>query len=354
MNFTTEKTKVPKRKPEDKDLSFGNVFTDHMFVMDYIEGKGWHNGKIVPYENISLDPAAAIFHYGQEVFEGLKAYKSAKGEILLFRIEKNAERSNVSSERICIPSMDTLLYIEAVKSLVKTDEDWIPSSPGTSLYIRPFIIATEPFLGVRPSKEYKFIIIMSPVGSYYKEGLKPTKIFVETNLVRSVKGGTGFAKFGGNYAASMKSQEAIYEKGCSQVLWLDGINRKYIEEIGTSNAFFKIDNKIITPKLSGTILSGITRDSVITLLKNWGCEFQEREITIDEVYEASLQNKLEEVFATGTAAVISPVGALFWKDKIIKINDEKIGEISQKLYDAIVEIQTGEMEDKFNWTTLIC
>ena len=354
MNFEIEKTKNPKEKPEDKTLSFGNVFSDHMFVMDYTEGKGWHDGKIVPYGNLSLDPAAAIFHYGQEIFEGLKAYKTENGKILLFRVEKNAERSNVSSQRICIPTIEKSIYIEAVKSLIKIDKDWIPKSQGTSLYIRPFIISTEPFLGVRPSKTYKFVIIMSPVGSYYKGGLSPTKIFVETQLVRSVKGGTGSAKFGGNYAASLKSQVEVYEKGCSQVLWLDGISRKYIEEIGTSNAFFKIGGKIITPKLSGTILPGITRDSVITLLESWDCDIQEREITIDEIYEASLQNKLEEVFATGTAAVISPVGTLLWKDKTIKINDEKIGAISQKLYDTIVGIQTGKIEDKFNWTTLVC
>jgi len=349
-SFEITRTACPKEKPDENDLVFGTVFTDHMFTMDYDEGIGWHDGKIVPYGPLSMDPAATVFHYGQEMFEGLKAYKTKEGRILLFRPDKNAERINSTNDRICIPQIDPELVVEAVKAVVRVDRDWIPSAPCTSLYIRPFIIATEAFLGVRPARQYKFMIILSPVGAYYKGGLHPTKIFVEDEYVRAVVGGTGYAKIGGNYAASLKAQQKAAARGYSQVLWLDGVEKKYVEEIGTSNAFFVIDDEIITSPLTGSILPGITRDSVLAILRGWGMKVSERRLTIQEVAEASKDGRLKEVFATGTAAVISPVGELCWKDQCMVINNEEIGAVSQKLYDELVAIQTGQKNDEFGWT----
>lgn len=349
-NFPIYRTTNPRQKPDQSNLSFGTIFSDHMFELTYDSEKGWYDGKIIPYGPIELEPSAMVFHYGQEMFEGLKAYRTDNGRILLFRPEKNAERTNVTNERLCMPQMDVELMVEAIKKIVEVDKDWIPEAEGTSLYIRPFIIATDPFLGVRPSKTYKFYIILSPVGAYYKGGLSPTKIFVEDEYVRAVAGGTGFAKVGGNYAASLKAQEKANAKGYNQVLWLDGVERKYVEEIGTSNAFFKIDGEVITSPLTGSILPGITRESVIHLLKHWGMKITEKRLTIQEVYEAHAAGKLEEVFATGTAAVISPVGELCWKDHVITINNNEIGEVSRKLYDTITGIQTGKIEDEFGWT----
>lgn len=348
--FTLVKTANPKEKPNPDTLEFGNLFTDHMFLMNYTEGMGWHDGRIVPYGPIPMEPAAAVFHYAQEMFEGLKAYKTKEGKVLLFRPDKNAERTNNTNERMCIPTIDKELYVDAIKALVDCEKDWIPGKEGTSLYIRPFIIATEPFLGVRSSREYLFIIILSPVGPYYKEGLAPTKIFVEDEYVRATLGGTGFAKIGGNYAAGLKSQEKAHDKGYSQVLWLDGVERKYVEEIGTSNAFFVIDGEVVTAPLEGTILPGITRDSVIKLLKDWNIKVSERRMTIEDIYKASDEGRLTEVFATGTAAVISPVGELCWQDRKISINNGEIGSLSQRLYDELSGIQLGKIEDKFGWT----
>lgn len=349
-DFKITRTLNPKQKPNPDTLEFGTVFTDHMFVMNYTEGKGWHDGRIVPYAPISLDPAAAVLHYAQEMFEGLKAYRSEEGKTLLFRPDMNAKRTTRTNDRVCIPALDEELFVEAIKAVVRVDADWIPGKAGTSLYIRPFIIASEPFLGVRPAKEYLFMVILSPVGPYYKGGLAPTKIYVEDEYVRAALGGTGYSKIGGNYAASLKSQEKAHEKGYSQVLWLDGVERKYVEEIGTSNAFFVIGDEVITAPLEGTILPGITRDSVIRLLKDWGVTVSERKITIEDVYQANEEGKLNEVFATGTAAVISPVGELCWKDHKIVINDNKIGTLSQKIYDVLSGIQLGKVEDKFGWT----
>ena len=348
--FNVTMTSNPKQKPDPDTLEFGSVFTDHMFIMNYTEGKGWHDGRIVPYAPLSLDPAAAVFHYAQEMFEGLKAYKTKEGKILLFRPDMNAKRTTKTNDRICIPALDEELFVEAIKAVVGIDADWVPEKEGTSLYIRPFIIASEPFLGVRASNEYLFIVILSPVGAYYKGGMTPTRIFVEDEYVRAALGGTGYSKIGGNYVAAMKSQEKAHEKGYSQVLWLDGVERKYVEEIGTSNAFFVIDGEVITAPLEGTILPGITRDSVIQLLKDWGVKVSERRITIDEIFRAYDEGKLSEVFASGTAAVISPVGELGWKDREIVINDGKIGTLSQKLYDMLSGIQLGKLEDKFEWT----
>jgi len=343
------RTLNPKQKPDPDKLEFGTVFTDHMFVMDYSEDKGWYDARIVPYAPIALEPAAALFHYAQEMFEGLKAYRTKEGKIQLFRPDMNAKRTTMTNARICIPHIDEEFYVEAIKAVVRVDADWVPAKEGTSLYIRPFIIATEPFLGVRPAREYMFIIILSPVGAYYKGGLAPTKIFVEDEYVRAAMGGTGYSKIGGNYAASLKSQVKAHEMGYSQVLWLDGIERRYVEEIGTSNAFFVIDDEVITAPLEGTILPGITRDSVIHLLKDWGIKVSERKLAIDEVFKAYDEGRLSEVFASGTAAVISPVGELGWKDRKILINNNQIGPLSQKLYDVLTGIQTGKIEDKFGW-----
>ncbi len=353
-DFKVTKTTSPKQRPADESkLGFGKVFTDHMFMMNYTEGKGWHDGRIVAYEKLSLDPSAMVFHYGQEMFEGLKAYKGRDGKTRLFRPDMNAKRTNATNERLCIPQLPEELFVEACKAVVKVDEDWIPTAPGTSLYIRPFIIATDEFLGVAPSKTYLFIIILSPSGAYYASGLAPVGIWIEDDYVRAVKGGMGFAKTGGNYAASLAAQVKAHDEGYSQVLWLDGVERKYIEEVGAMNIFFKIDGKIVTPELSGSILPGITRNSVIEVCKSWGFEVEERKISVEELITAQKTGKLEECFGTGTAAVISPVGKLRYKDDVMLINDNTIGEVSQKLYDTITGIQWGECEDKFNWSIVL-
>lgn len=354
LNIRIEKTTTPKELPgSDNPLKFGTIFTDHMFVMDYETGKGWHDARIEPYQPISLEPSAMVFHYGQEMFEGLKAYKTEDGRILLFRPEKNIERANNTNVRICIPEIPEEDFLQAIKEVVKLDESWIPTKPGTSLYIRPFIIATDPFLGVRPSDTYKFLIILSPVGAYYPEGLNPVKIWIEDEYVRAVKGGIGEAKTGANYVASLRSQVKAHEEGYSQVLWLDGVERKYIEEVGAMNIFFKIGGKIVTPALNGSILPGVTRASVIQLCKEWGLTVEERKIDINEIKEAYDNGTLEEVFGSGTAAVISPVGQLRWEDKIMQVKDGGIGEYSQKIYDTITGIQLGKLEDTFNWTVQV-
>lgn len=348
-----ERTTTPKQKPDQNNLGFGNFFTDHMFIMNYTEGQGWHSARITPYQNISLDPAAMVFHYGQEVFEGLKAYRGENGKIILFRPEKNMERLNISNERLCIPQIDEAFGVEAIKALVAVDADWIPTAKDASLYIRPFIIATDPFLGVRAGKEYMFMVILSPVGAYYPEGLDPVRIFVETEYVRSVKGGLGFTKAGANYVASMKAQNKAKELHYTQVLWLDGVERKYIEEVGTMNVFFVIDNKVITPALEGSILSGITRRSCIEMLESWGFELEERRISIDELSKAADEGRLTEAFGTGTAAVISPIGELNYNGKEMKINNGEIGALSQRLYDTLTGIQWGKTPDTFGWTTTV-
>ncbi len=350
MNIKIERTNTKKQKPdENMDIEFGSVFTDHMFVMDYNAKDGWVNPRIEEYKNISLDPSALVFHYGQSMFEGMKAYKTDDDKVYLFRPMKNIQRANNSNRRLCIPTIPEDDFLQAIIELVKIDEEWIPKKKGSSLYIRPFVIATEPSLNVKPSSEFKFIIILSPVGAYYKEGLNPVKIWIEDEYVRAVRGGIGEAKTGGNYAASMLSQEKAHEAGFSQVLWLDGIEHKYIEEVGAMNIFFKIDGKIVTPMLNGSILPGVTRASVIDVCKSWGYDVEERRISVDELYEAAKNGKLEEVFGSGTAAVISPVGTLKFGDDVFDINNGKIGEVSQKVYDTITGIQTGKVEDTFNW-----
>jgi len=350
LNIRIEKTTTPKALPaQDNPLTFGTIFTDHMFVMNYEKGRGWFDPRVVPYQPISLEPSAMVFHYGQEMFEGLKAYRADDGRALLFRPDMNAKRTNNTNKRLCIPEIPVEDFIQAVQAVVKVDEAWIPNKPGTSLYIRPFIIATDPFLGVRPSDTYLFIIILSPVGAYYPEGLNPVKIWIEDDYVRAVKGGIGEAKTGGNYVASMAAQLKAHDEGYSQVLWLDGVERKYIEEVGAMNIFFKINGKVLTPMLNGSILPGITRNSVISLCKEWGYEVEERRISVDELYEASVNGTLEEVWGTGTAAVISPVGHLRFQDQVMQIKDGGIGELSQKLYDTVTGIQLGKIEDTRGW-----
>ncbi len=345
-----ELAKTLKAKPADENnLGFGKIFTDHMFIMDYTEGQGWHDARIVPYGPIELAPAAMCLHYGQEVFEGLKAYRTESGDIQLFRPQENFKRLNLSNQRLVIPQIDEEFALHALKELIKIEKDWVPHTDGASLYIRPFIIAVDPFLGVKPGAEYKFIIILSPSGAYYASGLNPVAIYVEENYVRAVKGGMGFAKTGGNYAASLIGQDEAHKQNYSQVLWLDGVEKKYIEEVGAMNMFFVIDGEVVTPELAGSILPGITRKSVIELCKSWGMKVTERRITIQEVADAYKAGKLDEAFGTGTAAVISPVGHLKWGDLVMEINDNKIGTISQKLYDTMTGMQYGKLPDTQNW-----
>lgn len=353
MEIKIERAKTLKEKPDQNNLGFGTYFTDHMFMMDYTEGVGWHDARIVPYAPIAMDPATMVLHYAQETFEGLKAYRNPKGEITLFRPEMNARRMINSNKRICMAELPKDMFVEAVEAIVKYEQDWIPTAKDTSLYIRPFMFASEASVGVHPAKSYTFVIILSPVGSYYPEGVNPVKIWVEDEYVRAVKGGTGFTKCGGNYAASIAAQVKAESHGYTQVLWLDGVHRKYVEEVGTMNVMFLIDDTVVTAPLEGSVLPGVTRDSIIHILKDWGYKVEERELSIDELMEAGRNGKLKEAFGTGTAAVISPVGQLYYKGEEIVINDFKTGELTQKLYDTLTGIQWGRLEDKYGWVRYI-
>ena len=347
------RTTSKKEKPKDKDLAFGNVFTDHMFVANFEEEKGWYDPRVEPYGPFALDPATAVLHYGQSLFEGLKAFRGRDGKIRLFRPDKHVARLNRTAQRMCIPTLDPDLVLKSWTTLVDVDRDWAPSSVGTSLYIRPTIIASEPFLGVRPAKAYLYYVIVSPVGPYYPEGLAPTRIKVIEHYVRAVAGGLGEAKTSANYAASLYAAEEAKHEGFTQVLWLDGVEHRYIEEVGTSNIMLKIADEVITPPLGGTILAGVTRDSALALLRSWGVRTSERRITIDEVVAAADKGTLQEVWATGTAAVISPVGELAYQGRRIVVNQGKIGATAQKLYDTIVAIQYGEAADPHGWTRVV-
>lgn len=351
QNLKIERTKHPKQKPADEGkLGFGRIFTDHMFIMDYTNDKGWHDARIVPYGPLEMDPAAMCLHYGQSVFEGMKVYRGTDGDIRLFRPEKNMERLNLSCNRISLPELDEDYAMECLKKLIEIEKDWIPCSDGASLYVRPYVFGIDPVIGVHPSNHVLFMIILSPVGAYYPGGLNPVKIYVEKNYVRAVRGGAGFVKAAANYALSLKAQDEAEKQKYSQVLWLDGIERKYIEEVGAMNVFFVIGDEIVTPMLQGSILSGITRMSCIEVLRDWGYTVNERKISVDEVYEAHKSGKLKEVFGSGTAAVISPVGELKWGEIIMTINENKIGEISQRLYDELTGIQWGKIPDTRGWT----
>lgn len=353
LNIKMAPSTEHKPKPDETKLGFGVYYTDNMFILDYTEGIGWHDARIVPYQPLILDPAAMVLHYAQESFEGMKAYRRPDGKIQLFRPEKNAARMRSTHERMCIPSLPDEDFVQAVKALVSVDSDWVPHAEGTSLYIRPFAIATEAHLGVKPSKTYQFIIICSPVGAYYESGINPVKIYVENDYIRATPGGTGFIKCGGNYAASLISQVKAHELGYEQTLWLDGVERKYVEEVGSMNCFFKIDGDIYTAPCVGTVLPGITRMSCIELLKKWGLTVSEERLPIADIMKAAQDGKLEEVFGTGTAAVISPVGELRYLDDVAVINKGCIGPVTQRLYDTLTGIQWGKLPDEMGWTTLV-
>lgn len=354
MDIRIEESKQLKEKPKAGDeLGFGHVFTDYMFVRDYNVNKGWYDARIVPFGNLSLHPAATVFHYCAEIFEGLKAYKTADGSIQLFRPIENVRRMNNSAERLQLPQMPEEELLEAITEFVKHEKDWVPSGKGETLYIRPFLFGNDEALGVHGIQNAKFVIIASPSGSYYKEGLSPVKIMIEKDDVRAVRGGTGFAKCGGNYAAANRAGAKAEEKGYTQVLWLDGVERKYIEEVGAMNVMFKIDGEIVTPALTGSILPGVTRKSCIELLKSEGHNVSERLLSVDELIDACENGKLEEAWGCGTAAVVSPIGKLAYNGKEYVVNNNQIGEVTQHLYDTITGIQFAKIEDKFGWTVKI-
>jgi len=353
LEVTLHKTTSPKEKPPEDRLGFGVHFTDHLFVMRWNREFGWHDAEIRPYGDFSLDPAAMVFHYGQAIFEGLKAYRDADGGVLLFRPMDNLERMNRSALRMCMPRIPAADVLKALKALVYLDRDWVPSSYGASLYIRPTMVAVEPALGLRPAEEYLFFIILSPVGAYYAEGFDPVKIYVEDTYVRACQGGVGEAKTAGNYAASLKALLEAQKKGYTQVLWLDGVERRYIEEVGTSNIFFVLDDTLVTPPLAGTILPGVTRDSVLQLVRDWDYRVEERPIAIDELFEAHAQGRLREAFGTGTAAVISPVGELCYRDECIEINGGQTGALAQRLFEELQDIQYGRRPDPHGWVVRV-
>ncbi|MBI9073128.1 MAG: branched-chain amino acid aminotransferase [Melioribacteraceae bacterium] len=349
ISFQTIKRETAVSIPDE--LVFGRNFTDHVFEMDYNPAKGWHNPVIKKYDSLSMDPAAMVLHYGQAVFEGLKAYKQVDGKIALFRPEKNIARLNNSNRRMCIPEVDEKFVLKALLELIKVEKDWIPTKEGHSLYIRPFIFANDPFLGVKASDVYKLMIILSPVGPYYPEGFKPVPIMVTEDYVRAVRKGIGECKAAANYAASLMAQVEAKKLGYSQVLWLDGVEQKYIEEVGTMNIFIQLNDEVVTPMLNGSILPGITRMSTLEILRDWDYNINERMISIDEVMDAHYNGRLVEIFGTGTAAVISAVSKLKYRDLEIKFNENEAGELSKKLYAELTGIQYGTKEDKFGWIT---
>lgn len=351
MSIQMTKSKSVKPKPVDEsNLGFGKIFTDHMLLIDYDEGKGWHDARVVPYGPLSLDPACSVLHYGQEIFEGMKCYRAQNGDFQLFRPRDNFERMNRSAERMGMPSVDVELFLEGLLSLLSVDREWTPHAEGTSLYIRPTMIATDPFLGVAASKKYLFYIILSPSGAYYASGLAPVGIYVEDQLVRAVRGGVGFAKTGGNYAASILAGVTAKQKGYEQVLWLDGVERRYIEEVGAMNMMFVYEDKrIVTPALNGSILPGITRDSVLKLANSMGYDVEERSMSIDEVCADAKAGRITEAFGTGTAAVVSPVNKIGYLGEEVRIGDGEIGRITMKLYNTLTGIQFGKINDSMGW-----
>lgn len=351
MEIKITRAATLKEKPDSSKLVFGKAMTDHMLIIDYDAGQGWHDARIIPYGPLQIDPAAKVLHYAEEIFEGLKAYRTADGSIQLFRIRDNIDRMNKSADRLCLPQIPEELAVSAIKKLVEVEQDWVPHEKDTSLYIRPFMIGLDAALGVHSSHHVQFIVVVCPVGAYYPEGLNPVKIYIEDEDVRAVKGGTGMAKTGGNYAASLRAGNRAEERGYSQVLWLDGVHRKYIEEVGAMNVMFKVNGKILTPDLNGSVLDGITRRSCIQLLKDWGYEVEERRISAEELFTAAENGTLEEAWGTGTAAVVSPIGELAMGDKKVTVSGGKIGEITQKLYDELTGIQWGRVADPHGWIT---
>jgi len=353
MEIRITKTASPKQMPPADRLGFGSVFTDHMFIMDYSDTGGWHDARIVPYGPISFDPAASVLHYGTEVFEGLKAYRRSDGKVQLFRPWDNVERLNNSCARLGLPKIDPEDALEAIKKIVEVDEKWVPSTDGASLYIRPFLFSTDPNLSLHGVHEAMYVIICSPSQSYFSTGLTPVPIMVETEDVRAVRGGTGEAKCGGNYAAANRAGDRANEKGYSQVLWLDGVERKYVEEGGGMNVMFRIGDKIVTPMLSGSILPGVTRRSAIALCRSWGMDVEERLLPIEELMLAAADGSLKEAWCVGTAAVVCPIGLLEYKGKKYEINHNGIGEVTQRIYDELTGIQWGRKEDPFGWTCIV-
>ncbi len=352
------KTLVPeaerKAKPHDvAHIPFGTAFTDHMFLMDWEANTGWHNARIEKYQHLKLEPSALVFHYAQEAFEGLKAYCTKNGHHAMFRPRNNFERLNLTCRRMCLPELDPDETVQALKELLREEIDWIPQEHGTALYIRPTLIATEPYIGLKTAKKCLFYIILCPVGPYYQEGFNPVKIKVEEKYVRATPGGVGFAKTGGNYAASVRAENEAIQKGFTQVLWLDAIERRYVEEVGSMNIFFVINGEIITPGLTGTILPGITRDSVLQTGKRWGKNMIERRISIEEVIESARDGSLTEIFGAGTAAVISPVGELYYRGDSYTIGDGTTGPLAQQFFNELTGIQYGNVEDSFNWMEYI-
>jgi branched-chain amino acid aminotransferase len=348
-----EKREELKEKPNQSKLGFGKHMTDYMFVMDWNPQEEWNDARIVPYGPIAMDPACVTLHYALETFEGLKAYRSEDRNIRLFRPEMNARRMNRSNQRLCMPEIPEEIFVEAVKELVKVEQEWVPDAEGTSLYIRPFTFATEASLGVHKANAYQFMIICSPVGAYYPQGMNPVKILVEEELVRAVKGGTGYTKCGGNYAASILGQVQAEAKGYTQVLWLDGVEHKYVEEVGSMNMLFKINGEIYTAPVDGSVLPGVTRDSVLHILKDWGYGVHEEKLAIEDLMKAGHDGSLEEAFGSGTAAVISPVGELRYKKDTVLVNNSQTGELTAKLYDYLTGIQWGKIEDKYGWMVTV-
>ena len=353
MQISIHKTTQPKAKPDPNKLGFGTLFTDHMFNMDYSVEKGWHNPRIEPYAPFVMEPSTMVLHYGQGVFEGLKAYRNRAGGIQLFRPQENFKRLNHSNNKLCIPEIDEAFALDALKQLLTIESDWVPSVHGTSLYIRPTVIAMDPFLGVRASHTYRFFIILSPVGAYYAEGFNPVKIMVTREHVRAVRGGVGDTKTMGNYAASLLAGDVAHKAGYTQVLWLDGVEQRYIEEVGAMNIFFVIDDELVTPSLSGSILPGITRDSVLALGRAWGLNVSERRISIDEVVNAHASGHLKEIFGSGTAAVISPVGELKYGDTVITVGGGQVGPLAHKFFQAIQDIQYGDTVGPEGWVEMV-
>ena len=349
MEIKVLRTLHPKDKPNSSALGFGKVFTDHMFIMDWSSDIGWHDARIVPFANLSIHPASTVLHYGSEIFEGLKAYRRVDGEVQMFRPIENVRRLNNSAERLCLPQIPEEDALQILDTFVSIEKDWTPDKEGTSLYLRPFMFGNDESLGVHAVHHAKFVIIASPVGSYYKEGISPVKIMIEDRDVRAVRGGTGYAKCGGNYAASNRAGEHAEQLGYSQVLWLDGVERKYIEEVGAMNVMFKIDDEIVTPMLTGSILPGITRKSCIEILKDEGYKVSERLLSVDELLSALEEGRLKEAWGCGTAAVVSPIGELCYKDKKFTVNNGVIGDVTQHLYDTLTGIQWGKREDKHGW-----
>ena len=350
MEIKIIKNTAPAAKPADESkLGFGKVFSDHMFTMEWTRGRGWHDAQIVPFGPLSIHPASTVLHYGSEIFEGLKAYRAADGSVRLFRPMENIKRMNRSAARMGLPQLDEDFALEALTKLVALDADWVPYGAGTSMYIRPFIIGDDEHLGVHSVSHARYIVILSPSGSYYAGGINPVKIMIESEDVRAVRGGTGEAKCGGNYGASVRAGERAEELGYAQVLWLDGVERKYIEEVGAMNIMFKIDGTIVTPALTGSILPGITRKSILEWCRAKGLPCEERRISVDELIAAMEEGRLEEAWGCGTAAVVSPVGELNYNGKSYIISDGKIGETTQMLYDNLTGIQWGRIADEFGW-----